>query len=282
MRFGINTLLWTAAFDLTHLDLLPKIKAAGFDGVEIARFDFRDFPSSEIRRAIEANDLGCTFCSALTGELTLASPNNKVAVAFLEDGIRTAADLGASVFVGPFCSPVGYLPGRRRTGDEWRYAIDGLCSLVPALERNGVTLAIEPLNRFETFFLNTSFDAKALCDAVGHPAVGVLFDTFHANIEEKSIAAGLRTIGGRLKHVHACENDRGIPGSGHVAWHDLRDGMRDLDYDGWIVIESFGFAIKEIAAAACIWRDLAATPDDIAFQGLKFLQDLVRSHRTVA
>jgi D-psicose/D-tagatose/L-ribulose 3-epimerase len=108
--------------------------------------------------------------------------------------------------------------------------------------------------------------------------VGVLFDTFHANIEEKSIAAGLRTIGSRLKHVHACENDRGIPGSGHVAWHELRDGMRDLDYDGWIVIESFGFAIKEIAAAACIWRDLAGTPDETAFQGLKFLQDLVRSH----
>src|SRR5208283_4810766 len=264
MRFGINTLLWTAAFDPSHLDLLPKIKEAGFDVVEISRFDFKEFPAAKIRPAIEANALDCTFCSALTGALTLASANNRDAIAFLEDGIRTGADLGASVFAGPFCSPVGYLPGRRRTDDEWQYAIDGLRSLIPTLERNGVTLAIEPLNRFETFFLNTCFDAKALCEAVGHPAVGVLFDTFHANIEEKSIAEGLRTIGSRLKHVHACENDRGIPGSGHVAWHELRNGMRDLDYDGWIVIESFGFAIKEIAAAACIWRDLAATPDEIA------------------
>jgi D-psicose/D-tagatose/L-ribulose 3-epimerase len=277
MQFGINTLLWTAAFDSSHLDLLPGIKEAGFDGVEIARFDFKEFPAAKIRRAIEANDLGCTFCSALTGGVTLASANNKDAIAFLEDGIRTAADLGAAVFVGPFCSPVGYLPGRRRSADEWQYAIDGLRSLIPTLERNGVTLAMEALNRFETFFLNTSFDAKALCEAVGHPAVGILFDTFHANIEEKSIAEGLRTIGSRLKHVHACENDRGIPGSGHVAWQELRDGMRELDYDGWIVIESFGFAIKEIAAAACIWRDLARTPEDIAFEGLKFLKDLVRS-----
>ncbi len=278
MRFGINTLLWTAAFDESHLDLLPKIKEAGFDGIEISRFDFKGFPASKIRRAVEANDLACTFCSALTGQLTLASRNNKDAIAFVEDGIRTAADLGASVFVGPFCSPVGYLLGRRRTQDEWNYAIDGLRSLTPTLEQNGVTLAIEPLNRFETFFLNTAADARAICEVVGHPALGVLFDTFHANIEEKSIAEGLRTVGSRLKHVHACENDRGVPGSGHIAWLELRDGMRDLDYNGWVVIESFGFAIKEIAAAACIWRDLASTPEEIAVEGLKFLKKLTTSH----
>ena len=271
MKYGINTLLWTASFDASHLDLLPKIKEGGFDGVEIARFNFENFPSIQIRRALERNQLEPTFCTALTGQLSLASNDGK-ALAHLREAIHCAADIGASVLAGPFCSAVGYLPGRRRTSDEWKRAIDGFQALIPTLEQTGVTLAVEPLNRFETFFLNTSEDARRLCDAVGHPRVGVLFDTFHANIEEKSIGAGLLALGRHLKHVHASENDRGIPGSGHVAWSELRDALRQLNYDGWLVIESFGFAIPEIATAACIWRDLAPTPDAIAYEGLRFLK----------
>jgi D-psicose/D-tagatose/L-ribulose 3-epimerase len=273
MKYGINTLLWTASFDATHLDLLPRIKAGGFDGIEISRFSFDNFPTAAIRRALDANQLECTFCSALTGELSLAHPDGK-AVTFLKDAIHCARDLGTSILVGPFCTPVGYLPGRRRTAEEWNRVVDGLNALTPSLDEAGVSLAIEPLNRFETFFLNTMDDARALAKAVNHPRAGVLFDTFHANIEEKSIQSSLRTIGPYLKHVHACENDRGIPGSGHVCWSELRDGLRELNYDGWIVIESFGFAIREIAAAACIWRDLAATPDAIALEGLTFLHRL--------
>jgi D-psicose/D-tagatose/L-ribulose 3-epimerase len=276
MKYGINTLLWTAGFDTSHLDLLPKIKEAGFDGVEIARFSFSDFPAASVRRALQANQLECTFCSALTGQLCLASAGDE-AISYLRDAIHCAADVGAKVLAGPFCSAVGYLPGRRRTPEEWRRAIEGVNRLIPTLEETGVTLAIEPLNRFETHFLNTAADARALCDAVNHPRVGVLFDTFHANIEEKSVSAALRTLGPCLKHVHTCENDRGIPGTGHVAWAELRDGLRELQYDGWVVIESFGFAIQEIAAAACIWRDLAPTPDEIASEGVKYLRALFRT-----
>ena len=112
----------------------------------------------------------------------------------------------------------------------------------PVLERYGVTLAIEPLNRFETYFLNTAADAAALCDQIGHPNVGILFDTFHANIEEKSIGQAYRTVGRHLKHVHTCENDRGTPGSGHVEWKEVFEALRDMRYDGWLTIESFGFS----------------------------------------
>lgn len=278
MRYGVNTLLWTASFDETHLDLLPKIKEGGFDGVEISRFNFAGLPSSAIRRALEVNELDCTFCSALTGQLTLTM-RDQLALSFLKDAIHCARDLGASLLVGPFCAPVGYLPGRRRTADEWKQVIENLTALIPTLEEAKVTLAIEPLNRFETFFLNTMADARALFDAVNHAGIGALFDTFHANIEEKSVRTSLRSIGPRLKHVHACENDRGIPGSGHVAWDELREGLRELNYDGWVVIESFGFAIQEIAAAACIWRDLAATPDAVALEGVTFLRRLFATIR---
>jgi D-psicose/D-tagatose/L-ribulose 3-epimerase len=135
-----------------------------------------------------------------------------------------------------------------------------------------VTLCIEPLNRFETYFLNTAADAVALMEAVNHPKVGILFDTFHANIEEKDVGAALRLCGKHLKHIHACENDRGAPGSGNVGWPGVFSAIKDIGYDGWVTIESFGGQIKEIAAAACIWRDLAVTTEAIAWDGVRFLR----------
>src|SRR4029077_4642821 len=140
---------------------------------------------------------------------------------------------------------------------------------------HGVTLAVEPLNRFETYFLNTAADAVKFCDEIDHPNVGVLFDTFHANIEEKDIAQGYRTVGRHLKHVHTCENDRGIPGTGHVEWKSVFQALRDVHYDGWLTIESFGFALGALSTAAAIWRDIEKTPESIAFEGIKFLKKSV-------
>lgn len=273
MKYGINTFLWTANFGQAHLDLLPRIKEMGFDGVELGRFSFHDCPAGPIRRALEANELGVTFCTALTGRQSLADEQAPETLAHLKDAVHWAAEVGASIMAGPFCSAVGYLPGRRRTEDEWNRAVDGLRSITPVLEKTGVTLAIEPLNRFETFFLNTAEDARKLCDAVAHPSVGVLFDTFHANIEEKHVGDALRSVGPHLKHMHTCENDRGAPGSGHVAWREMFDALRELHYDGWLVIESFGARIPEIAAAACIWRDLAPSSEALAAEGLRFLRN---------
>jgi D-psicose/D-tagatose/L-ribulose 3-epimerase len=275
MKYGINTLLWTAAFDSSHLHLLPQFRAKGFDGVEIARFDFSGFPAAEIRRACEREGLATIFCSALTGDLSLVSQDDNVrrrAREFLLAGIETAASIGADTFVGPFCSPVGYHTGARRTDDEWKRAVDGLQSLTSTLDQYGVTLANEPLNRFETHFLNLTQDAVRLCEEVGHERIGILFDTFHANIEEKSAGAALAGAGRRLKHIHACENDRGIPGSGHIQWPEIFAALERARYDRWIVIESFGSRIPEIAKAACIWRDLAPSSEAIAFEGLTFLK----------
>lgn len=275
MKIGLNTLLFTAGFDREHLPLLKQVKQWGFDGIEIARFSFDGFPAEEIGRAVRDEGLECTFCSALTGDLSLVSADAGVrqrATDFIRQGAETAARLGATSFIGPFCAPVGQLLGRRRTEDEWSRAVEGLRSIVPTLEACGVTLANEPLNRFETYFLNTCADARRLCDEVGSPRHGVLFDTFHANIEEKTAGAAIDALGGHLAHVHACENDRGAPGSGHVAWLEVFAALNRANYDGWVVIESFGSRIPEIAAAACIWRDLAESPEALAREGLAFLR----------
>ncbi|MBC8166348.1 MAG: sugar phosphate isomerase/epimerase [Bryobacteraceae bacterium] len=277
MKFAINTLLWTAGFDQSHLALLPRIREWGFDGVEIARFEFDSFPVADIRQALEKADLKAIFCSALTGDTSLVSEDSAIrtkALELLRKGIATTAELGASTFVGPFCAPVGYLPGRRRTEDEWKRAVEGLQLLGPMLDSYGINLAIEPLNRFETYFLNTVNDAVRLCEQVGHARTGILFDTFHANIEEKDIGRALAECGQHLKHVHTCENDRGIPGTGHVAWREVFEAMQSIGYDSWVSIESFGARIPEIAAAACIWRDLAPTSDAIASEGVQFLKKM--------
>jgi D-psicose/D-tagatose/L-ribulose 3-epimerase len=275
MKFGVNTFIWTADFDRSNLPLLPRIKENGFDGVEVPLFDPAAFAAADIRRGCEENGLECTICSVLTGGLNMISEDASVRSKTREHmkaAVKAAAEAGAKIVAGPLYSPVGYLPGRRRTADEWNWAVDCYREIGPVLAEHGVTIAIEPLNRFETYFLNTAADAVALCREIGHPNVGILFDTFHANIEEKDVAAGYRTVAPYLKHVHTCENDRGIPGTGHVDWPGVFHALRDIGYDGWLTIESFGFALGALSAAASIWRDIAPTPESIAFEGVRFLK----------
>lgn len=275
MKFGVNTFIWTASFDRSHLHLLPAIKEHGFDGIEVSLFRPVDFAAADIRRGLLENALECTICSVLTGGLSVISEDAAVrckTLSYMKDCVQAAADVGAELIAGPLYSPVGYLPGRRRTADEWNWAVECYQQLGAVLESHGVEIAIEPLNRFETYFLNTAEDAVALCEAIHHPRVGILFDTFHANIEEKKLGDAFRNVGPHLKHVHTCENDRGIPGTGHVEWNEVFEALRAVKYDRWLTIESFGFALGELSAAASIWRDIAPTPESIAFEGVKFLR----------
>lgn len=256
--------------------MIGKARDLGMDGIELATFDFASFPAAAARRELEACRMPGILCSALVAGMSLATddaPLREKSVEFLQAGVRATAEAGLSLFIGPFCSAVGYLPGRRRTADEWLRCVEGLQELGEYAGRFGVRVAIEPLNRFETFFLNTAADALELCREVAHPRIGILYDTFHANIEEKNQMAAIRLLGKHIFHVHTCENDRGIPGSGPIDWPGVIGALKEVGYDDWLVIESFGPGIKEIAAAACIWRDLAPSVETIATDGLKFLRE---------
>jgi D-psicose/D-tagatose/L-ribulose 3-epimerase len=278
MKFGVNTFIWSGTFDQSNFGLLPTIKEARFDGVEIPLLRPKELQAASIRKAVEANGLETNCCTALVDGHSLISDSPDIrrrTQQHLRDVAKAAAEAGAKIVCGPLYSPVGYLPGRRRTGDEWKWAVEGFQAVGETLAAHQVTFAIEPLNRFETYFLNTAADAAQLAKEIGHPNIGILFDTFHANIEEKNIAAGYTTIGPYLKHVHTCENDRGIPGSGHVEWKEVFQALRSLDYDGWLTIESFGFAIGDLSAAASIWRDIERTPESIAFDGVRFLKSQI-------
>ena len=274
MKFGANTLIWAMHFGPEHFELLPRIKEAGLDGIEIPIFNPPAFPAAAIRGELAKYDLRCTTCTVIPRGLSLGDPDAGIRRStreYVATVLKAAAEVGAELLVGPVYSPVGYFTGVRRTGEEWNRAVESWQELRPTVAET-VPVAIEPLNRFETYFLNTIDDAARLCDAVNDPRIGILIDTFHANIEEKSIAAALQRAGRHLKHLHTCENDRGIPGSGNVDWPGFFQAVRDVGYDGWLTIESFGFSLGDIAAAASIWRDLAPTPESIAFEGVKFLR----------
>ncbi len=280
MKFGVNMYIWAAQFDEASFPLLGEIKKNGFDGIEFPVIQPARVPAAKIRRVLEAEGLECTACGVMPSDLSLIADDSAVrrrSVQHMETCIKTVAESGAKIYAGPLYSPVGDLPGRRRTREEWKNAVDSYHALAPTLEKYDVTLALEPLNRFESYFLNTAEDAAVLASDVGHPKVGILFDTFHANIEEKDVAAAFRTVGPHLKHAHASENDRGTPGTGHVDWPGVFAALRAMDYDGWFTIESFGFAVGEISSAASIWRDLAPTPESIAFDGVKFLKAQARA-----
>jgi D-psicose/D-tagatose/L-ribulose 3-epimerase len=280
MRCGVNTFIWSAEFGHAQLALIPRLRAAGFDGVEIPLFEPAGFPAADVRRALEAEGLACTVCSIIPPGRSLISEDADVrrrTQQHLRDAVEATAAVGARLIDGPLYAPVGYLPGRRRTADEWQWAVEGYQALTGTLDACDVTLAIEPLNRFETYFLNTASDAAALCEAVAHARVGVAYDTFHANIEEKSIPGGCALVGRHLKHVQVSENDRGTPGSGHVDWPGLLAMLKTMGYDEWLTIESFGPDLGAFSAAVAIWRDIEPDVDAIAFDGLRFLREALAS-----
>lgn len=275
MKFGANTFIWSDRFGEEQYPLLEKIKRAGFDGIEVPLFDPGQYRGSVARRAIEQHGLECTVCSVLPAGLHSGSADagtRRRAEEHLRASVATTAELGSRLIAGPLYSPVGYFSGSRRTDEEWKRAVETFQQIGPALDEHNVTLAIEPLNRYETYFLNTAADAVRFCREIGHPRIGILFDTYHANIEEKDVAAAIREAGPYLRHFHSCENDRGIPGTGHVDWPAVFAALREAKYDHWLTIESFGFSLGALSAAASIWRDLAPSAEQIALEGLRFLK----------
>jgi D-psicose/D-tagatose/L-ribulose 3-epimerase len=231
-----------------------------------------------VRREVANAGLALTVTTALPSDRHIAGEEEGVrrrTREWLRVALEKVTEAGGRMLAGPIYSPVGYLPGRRRTDAEWRRAVDELRQL--EWSADGARLAIEPLNRFETYFLNTAADGRRLCDEIGNPRIGILFDTFHANIEEKSIAGAIAEIGPRLLHVHLCENDRGVPGSGHIPFREVIGALRQQGYGGLVVVESFASTIQEIAAATAMWRDYAPSPDAFAEGAARYLAPLLKS-----
>jgi D-psicose/D-tagatose/L-ribulose 3-epimerase len=274
---GINLWAWTAPINTSSLKLLNKAAEMGFDTVEIP---LESLPALDIKKTaakLKETGLKSTVCGAFGPDRDLTSDNAAIranALNYIKAALDFCSAIGARTFAGPMYSAVGkrrHVPAAQKK-KEWSLAVEGLKKAGQHGAAIGVDLAVEPLNRFETDLVNTCEQAVKMIRDIGLKNVGVHLDTFHMNIEEKSIRAAIKLAGKKLFHVHACENDRGAPGSGLVNWAEVAKALRETGYDRECVIESFTPKCVSIAAAAAIWRSFAPSQDLLASDGLKFLR----------
>lgn len=281
MKFGANTWIWFSPVTLDDLKATAaQMAQAGFDMIELPFETVDAFDYVEAAAIIRDHGLGVSTAAAMGPDRDLVHEDSQIranGMAYIRHCIQAAQTLGAANLIGPIYSAVGRTWAA--TAGERARDVDLLVSQLSHLAADaagqGVTLCLEPLNRFETSFINTTNQAIEVIDRVNHPGCQLMLDTFHMNIEERSLGEAIRAAGPRLRHVHACENDRGAPGSGHVPWADVAAALADIGYDGPVVIESFTAKVKSIARAAAIWRPLAPSQDAIAYDGLKFLKQLL-------
>ena len=286
MGIGVNAWIWTSPFTTQDgpegLGLLDKAKQMGFDSFEFGLEDPSHVDPAKLKAKLQQTGLKLVVCGAFGPDRDLTHEDKAVrdnSLDYITKTIKITADSGGNLVAGPSYSAVG--KRRHVSADqkktEFDLAVKGLTEAARRAAGHGVSIGIEPLNRFETDLINTAEQCKQLIDAIGAKNVGFHLDTFHMNIEEKNSGDAIRRAGNRLYHFHACENDRGAPGSGvNIDWPNIAAALKEVGYQGEAVIESFTPKTKSIAAAAAIWRPLAPTQDALAGDGLKFLRGLLK------
>jgi D-psicose/D-tagatose/L-ribulose 3-epimerase len=280
MQFGANTFIWRSPFSTkTDLDLIDKVNEIGFDFIEIAV----EFPElielSILKSTLRQKGMKAVMCGVYGPGRNLSSLEEEEranAESYLKWMIDAAAEMETGLVLGPMYSAVGKTrledPADRE--QEWQLAVSGLKAICKHAAERGVRVAFEPLNRFETDMVNVVEQGLKLIADVGEPNLGLHLDTFHMHLEEKDPGAAIRQAGDRVFHVHACENDRGVPGTGQVNWESIFQALHEINYQGLVSIESFTPEVKSIARAVNIWRTIAPDQDTIASEGLKFIKSL--------
>lgn len=275
MKIGMNLLLWTAHLTKEHLPVLEKIKAAGFDGVEVPLFEGDAAHYGTLKKDLANLGLSCSTVTVVTQETSPISPDPAIRNA-AQDRLKWVLDMSAAIgsdlVCGPIHSALGVFSGQGPTEDEKKRAADVLRGAAEYAAKVNVKIAVEYLNRFESYFITTARDAAALVKSVNHPNFAMMFDTFHANIEEKYPVGAYSEVAPQVIHIHISENDRGTPGRGHVPWTEMFKALRNAKYDRWLTIEAFGRALPELAAATRVWRDFFPSRDEVYQEGGRFIR----------
>lgn len=275
MRYGLNLLLWTDRMHEGMEPIVARIKEMGYDGVEMPMFELNESLYADWGKRLDDLGLERTAVSIRGAGDNPISPSASVRTAAV-DALKRTIDCcqaaGAKLLVGPNHSAIGEFSGNGPTEDEFKWGVDSLRQAAEHAGQAGVGFAIEYLNRFENYFLTSVEQTVRFVEAVDHPAFRMMYDTFHANIEEKDLAAAITTAVPHTVLVHISENDRSIPGTGHVDWKTTFDALHAAGYDGWMVVEAFGLALPGIAAATKIWRKMFPDEDTLAREGLAFMK----------
>jgi D-psicose/D-tagatose/L-ribulose 3-epimerase len=274
VRTGINLLLWTD--EPTREEFLPlyeRLARIGFDGLELPIFGGEPERFRALGGRLAELGLARTATAVCPPEADPIHPDvavRRAALAHLARAIDCCEAAGAELLGGPLYAAIGKFSGKPPTEQEWEASVDVLQAAADYAARAGVTLVFEFLNRFEIYLLNDTAQTARYARCVARPNVGVHYDTFHANIEEKDPALALESAGAAIRHVHVSENDRSTPGSGQVRWDETFTALRRIGYDGWLTIEAFGAALPSLAAATRIWRRMFVDEEVLAREGLAF------------
>ncbi|HEX2475105.1 MAG TPA: sugar phosphate isomerase/epimerase [Lacipirellulaceae bacterium] len=275
MKFGMNLLLWTDQLHDGIMPVLRQLKDIGYDGVEVPMFSYDETLYRTWGQRLDGLGLERTVVTIRTEGDNPISPDPRVRAAGV-DATRRALDcckvLGAKSLCGPFHSALGLFSGKGPTEYEWKWGVESMRAVAEHAATVGVTLAVEYLNRFETYFLTCAADTVRFISAVNHPNCRMMYDTFHANIEEKNVRDAILTAAPHTAHVHISENDRSTPGRGGVRWQETFDAFRETGYNGWMVVEAFGLALPAIAAATKIWRRMYENEEQLARDALAFMK----------
>lgn len=280
MKIGINLLLWTGHVTAELVPVLRALKQTGFDGVEVPVFDVTDEGHYRWLAGV-LDDIGLerTVVAIIPDEAHSPISPDAAARQGAVDHLRRVVDcsvaLGGQVIAGPWFQPLGVFTGEKPSGAELDRCAEVHRQILPLMAQAGITAGLEPLNRFEAHLLNTCDQAIAYAERVGEGGIGILYDTFHAHIEEKDPLAALRVLhaSGNLAHVHISENDRGTPGRGHAKIRETIAALKALGYDDWLTIEAFGRGVPDLAAATRVWRDFFASEQEVYVEGY----DLIRT-----
>jgi D-psicose/D-tagatose/L-ribulose 3-epimerase len=281
MKYGINVLLWTIQLDESILPQLELLRRMGYDGIEAPLFNF-DLDYAAWGRRLDDLGLARTAVTCRFAADNPISPDPAMRQLGIDNNRRAvdcAAALGCEVLAGPFYAALGEFTGAGPTRTEWQYAADGLQAVAEHAATVRLDLAIESLNRFEIYLLNSQADAVRMAHEVDHPNCRVMVDTFHSHIEEKDAPEAIRQTGKWLRHVHVSENDRSTPGSGQVHWPGVFDALHEIGYDDWLMVEAFGLAMPELVAATKIWRRMFQSEEQLARDALTFMRSQVESRR---
>jgi D-psicose/D-tagatose/L-ribulose 3-epimerase len=280
MKFGASTFIWVSPFSNENLHIIEKVKNFGFDVLEICIEDPNTIDTDQIKATLDTNGIKALVCGAFGPTRDISSDDKNIreqGVKYLKKCIDISDELGSPLVSGPMYSATGKtrLLSQSEKKQQWDWAVENLQKVADYAGEKCVRLAVEPLNRFETDFLNTVDQGLEFIERVNKDNVGFLLDTFHMNLEEKGIGDAIRMAGKKIFNFHSCENDRGIPGSGHIPWQEVKSALKNVEYDGFVIIESFNSDIKEIARAVSQWRPLAPSQDSIASEGISFLKRLL-------
>jgi D-psicose/D-tagatose/L-ribulose 3-epimerase len=280
MKFGASTFIWVSPFSTADFGLVHKVKDMGYDILEVAVEDKDLIDWDRLKELSRNAGIDITISGAFGPDRDISSDDpavRKQGLQYILDCIRVAEKMGSPVFTGPVYSAVGKtrLVSADQKKRERDWCIDNLRKAGQVARDCGVLVGVEPLNRFETDMVNTADQAISLVREVDDANIRISLDTFHCNIEEKDIAGAIRKVGKDLLcHVQGNECDRGTPGTGHLDWRGIQEALDEIGYEGAVVIETFGAPSAELARAASIWRPLANSPDELASEGLAFLQKL--------